>query len=68
MKEKVCNPLEIVIEKLKEKEIYTNKGANTPSLVFLSDAIEALQELEVLVLTCCEAEMVKKHILNQEDY
>lgn len=63
-----CNPLIEVIEKLKEKEIHTSKGGNMKPLVFLEDAIEALEDLEVKLWSCCEAEYVSKHMLHQEDY
>lgn len=68
MKKTTCNPIETIINKLKEKEIHTTKGGNIRPIVFLDDAIDALEELEILVIACCEAEMLKKHMLNQEDY
>lgn len=62
-----CNPILEVIEKLKEKEIHTSKGGNIRPVVFLDDAIEALEDLEVKLWACCEAEMLNKHFLHQED-
>ena len=64
-----CNPLISVIEELKEKELIMPKGANMHSLVRMDDAIKVLEELEVRIWACCEAEMLRKHMLNnQENY
>lgn len=62
------NPLKEVIEKLKEKEIYTPKGGNIKPIVFLEDAIKALEDLEVKLWAYCEAGYVSKHVLHQENY
>jgi 3-dehydroquinate dehydratase len=62
------NPLLETIEELKEKELVMPKGANMHPLVKLEDAIKALESLDVKIWTCCEAEMMNKHILNQENY
>lgn len=60
------NPVEEIIQKLKDKELKMTKGFNSPALVRLDDALEALQELEVKIWLMCEEE--KQREINRENY
>lgn len=60
------NPVEEIIQKLKDREIHTSKGGNIRPMVFLDDALEALQELEVKIWLMCEEE--KQREINRENY
>lgn len=64
----MCNPIEEVIKNLKEKEIHTSKGGNMKPIVFLEDAIQALEDLEVKIWACCEADILSRTVLHQENY
>lgn len=63
------NPVEEVINKLKEKELIMPKGANMHPLVKLEDAIEALQDLDVKIWLMCEEEKRRALLTNDvENY
>lgn len=61
------NPIQEVIDKLEEKSI-NSSSKQFSKLVLFEDAVKAIEEVELRVLSYCEEEIRKKEINNRFYY